>query len=65
MIQSTLVITKLKGSSETLRDIRTSTYQIFRIVENTSRTTEKNYVIRLLYLEIYIENIVGKGRNCS
>ena len=23
------------------------------------------YVIRLLYLEIYIENIVEKGRNCS
>ena len=22
------------------------------------------YVIRLLYLEIYIENIVKKGRNC-
>ena len=24
-----------------------------------------DYVIRLLKLEIYIENIVGKGRNCS
>ena len=23
------------------------------------------YLIRLLYLEIYIENIVEKGRNCS
>ena len=23
------------------------------------------YVIRLLYLETYIENIVEKGRNCS
>ena len=23
------------------------------------------YVMRLLYLEMYIENIVGKGRNCS
>ena len=32
-IQSTLVISKLKGHSETLRDMRTSTYQIFRIEE--------------------------------
>ena len=48
--QSTLVISKLKGSSETIRDIRTSTYQIFRIGENTNGTTKfhKNHVIRLL-----------------
>ena len=39
-IQSTLVISKLKGPSETLRDIHTSTYQIFRIEENTNRTTK-------------------------
>ena len=39
-VQSTLVISKLKGPSETLRDIRTSTYQIFRIEENTNRTTK-------------------------
>ena len=39
-IRSTLVISKLKGPSETLRDIRTSTYQIFRIEENTNRTTK-------------------------
>ena len=45
-IQSTLVISKLKGPSETFRDIRISTYQIFRIEENTNRTTI--YVIRLL-----------------
>ena len=32
-VQSTLVISKLKGPSETLRDIHTSTYQIFRIEE--------------------------------
>ena len=32
-IQSTLVISKSKGPSETLRDIRTSTYQICSIVE--------------------------------
>ena len=39
-IQSTLVISKLKGPSETLRDIRTSTYQIIRISEeSTNRTT--------------------------
>ena len=38
-IQSTLVISKLKGPSERLRDIRTSTYQIFRTEENTNRTT--------------------------
>ena len=39
-IQSTLVISKLKGPSETLRDIRTPTNQIFRIEENTYRTTK-------------------------
>ena len=39
-IQSTLVISKLKGPSETLRDIRTLTYQIFRVEENTDRTTK-------------------------
>ena len=35
-IQSTLVISKSKGPSETLRDIRTSTYQICRIDENAN-----------------------------
>ena len=39
-IQSTLVISKSKGPSETLRDIRTSTYQIWRIEENTNGTTK-------------------------
>ena len=39
-IQSTLVISKSKGLSETLRDIRNSTYQICRIEENTNRTTK-------------------------
>ena len=33
-LQSTLVISKLKGPSETLRDIRTSTYQVFRFEDN-------------------------------
>ena len=66
-VQSTLVISSLKGPSETLRDIRSSTYQIFRIEENTNRQLNftNKYVIRLLYLEIYIENIEEKGRNCS
>ena len=35
-VQSTLVISKSKGPSETLQDIRTSTYQICRIEENTN-----------------------------
>ena len=39
-IQSTIVISKPKGPSETLRDIRTSTYQLCRIEENTNRTTK-------------------------
>ena len=39
-IQSTTVISKLKGPCDTLRDICTSTYQIFRIEENTNRTTK-------------------------
>ena len=30
---------EIVGTSETLRDIRTSTYQICRIGENTNRTT--------------------------
>ena len=39
-VQSTLVISKSKGPSETVRDIRTSIYQICRIEENTNRTTK-------------------------
>ena len=39
-LQSTLVISKSKGPSETLRDIRTSTYQMCRIDKNTNRTTK-------------------------
>ena len=34
-VQSTLVISKSKGPSETVRDIRTSTYQICSIEEKT------------------------------
>ena len=39
-IKSTLVISKSKGPAETLQDIRTSTYQMYRIEENTKRTTK-------------------------
>ena len=39
-IQSTLVISKSKGPSETLRDIRTSTYQMCRTEENINRRTK-------------------------
>ena len=38
-IQSTLVISKSKGPSKTLRDIRTSTYQIYSTEEKNIRTT--------------------------
>ena len=41
-IQSTLVISKSKGLSEILRDIRTSTYQICRIEEKRIRLTTFN-----------------------
>ena len=67
-IQLTLIISKMKGPSETLPDIRTSTYQFFselRKIQIAQPNFTNEYVIRLLYLEIYIENIVEKGRNCS
>ena len=66
-IQSTLVISKPKGLSTTLRDIRTSTYQICSFEEKQFEQPNftNDYVIRLLKLELYIENIVEKGRNCS
>ena len=42
-IQSTLVISNSKGLSETLRDIRSSTYQIYGTEEKTiNRTTTFN-----------------------
>ena len=44
-IQSTLVISNSKGLSEILRDIRTSTYQIWRIEEKIIRTTTYNKFI--------------------
>ena len=39
-LPSTLVVWKSKGPSETLRDIRTSTYQMCSIEENTIGTTK-------------------------
>ena len=39
-VQSTLVIWKSKGPTETLRDIRTSTYHMCIIEENTNQTTK-------------------------
>ena len=42
LVQSTLVISNSKGLSEILRDIRTSTYQIFRIEEKLIRLTTFN-----------------------
>ena len=59
-IQSTLVISKSKGPSGTLRDIRTSTYQICRIEENTNRITEEQFLLLstifcYLTLDFYVE----------
>ena len=51
IIQSTLVISNSKGLSETLRDIRTSLYQIFRIEEKIIRTTTFNKFICYWTLE--------------
>ena len=39
-LQSTLVISKSKGPTKTLQDIRTSRYQICNIEEKTIRTTK-------------------------
>ena len=65
-IQSTLVISKSKGLSEILRDIRTSTYQICRIEEKINRTTTFNkYICNLTPEKEYIENIEEKKINCS
>ena len=50
-IQSTLVISKSKGPAETLRDIRTSTYQMCRTEEIQPNFTNE-HVILLLLLKI-------------
>ena len=58
---------EFQGTSEILRDIRTSTYQICRIEEKIFRTTTFNKYMCNWTLKIwtYIENIVEKRRNCS
>ena len=67
LVQSTLVISKLKGPSETLRDIRTSTYQTCSIEEKATWTTKiYKWLCNLTPLiRNIIENIVDKGKNCS
>ena len=42
IVQSTVVISKSKGPSEILRDIRRSTYQICKIMEKINQTTTFN-----------------------
>ena len=46
-IYSRLVISKSKGFSEILRDIRTSTYQICRIVEKLNQTSFNKWICNL------------------
>ena len=61
-LQSTFVISKSKGLSDILRDIRTSTYQICRIEEKISRTTafyKWNVICNILKI------LSKKMRNCS
>ena len=60
-LQSTLVISNLKGPSETLRDIRTSTYQIFRIEENTIAQPNLK-MVALIYFIVSEINILLKFR---
>ena len=65
-IQSTLVISKSKGLSEILRDIRTSTYQICRIEEKINRTTTFNKYICNLTPEVRdISKILWKRREIA
>ena len=66
-LQSTLVISKSKGPSETLRDIRTSTYQMCRTEEDTNQTNRFHKLTCNLtpLVRNICCNIVEKGRNCS
>ena len=50
-----LVISKSKGPSDSLRDITTSTYQIFRIEKNTNQTTK--FHKRVCNLTPFVRNI--------
>ena len=54
-VQSTLVISKSRGPSKTLRDIRTSTYQICSIEQKVIRTTK--FHKRLCDLTPLVRNI--------
>ena len=69
-LQSTLVFLKSKGLSGILRDIPTSTYQIWGIEEKNKSNNHKVTISKQkcnLTPEVkrYIENIVEKRRNCS
>ena len=66
-LQSTLVISKSKGPSKSVRDIRTSTYQICSIEEKTIWTTKfYKWLCNLTPLNRNIYwKYCGKGRNCS
>ena len=64
LIQSTLVISKSKGLSKTLRDIRTSTYQICSIKKKTIRTTKFHKILcnlTPLVTNIYIKILWKRG----
>ena len=67
LLQSTLVISKLKGPSKhsEISVIRHIRFSELRQIQSAQPNFTNEYVIRLLYLEIYIGNIVEKGRNCS
>ena len=55
-VQSTLVLSKSKGLSEILRDIRPSTYQICRIGEKVNATAR--FHMRICYLTFECRNIL-------
>ena len=69
IFQSTLVISKSNGSSDSLQDIRTSTYQMCKNEENTNRTTKFHKWTCTCNLTPIVSNIYwnigGKGRNFS
>ena len=63
--KSTLVISKSIGLFEILRDIRTLTYQIYKIEEKINRiTTFHKFMLFDCCSQGYIENIVKKRKNC-
>ena len=60
VIQSTLVILKSNGLTEKLRDIRTSTYQIFRIEEKNQTATFHKRICNWTTEVIHILKILWK-----